>query len=265
VSGDRGDERVAAVATAAEGSPPRRVVALSAAVVAALLILGAAAGFGLGHAGKGPLRSPQSSPAASGGGSNRVLRASDAELMGLTRLGGQRAPGFSLVDQEGRRVSLASLERRAVVLNFFDSECTDVCPLVSEELVDAARDLGPAAADVTFVAVNVDAAHASVADVARFSAEHGLSALPHWYFLTGPPSRLRAVWNAYGEKVQVDPRTKSVLHSSIMDFLAPGGALRYQATPFANERPDGTGWLPAGTLAQWGQGIARYSAAVMGR
>lgn len=53
-----------------------------------------------------------------------------------------RAPGFTLTDQDGQAMSLASLRGRAVVLEFMDPHCTDICPIVSREFIDAYRDLG---------------------------------------------------------------------------------------------------------------------------
>src|SRR5260370_11170182 len=52
------------------------------------------------------------------------------------------APGFTLTDQSGRSVSLTSFRGRTVVLTFMDSHCTDVCPIVSREFIDAKSDLG---------------------------------------------------------------------------------------------------------------------------
>jgi cytochrome oxidase Cu insertion factor (SCO1/SenC/PrrC family) len=52
------------------------------------------------------------------------------------------------VDQNGHRLSLASFRGRAVVLEFMDPHCVDICPIVSQEFVDAYDDLGKAATGV---------------------------------------------------------------------------------------------------------------------
>ncbi|HWD63926.1 MAG TPA: redoxin domain-containing protein, partial [Solirubrobacteraceae bacterium] len=41
------------------------------------------------------------------------------------------APGFTLTDQFGHRVSLSSYRGRVVILAFNDSECTTICPLTT--------------------------------------------------------------------------------------------------------------------------------------
>jgi cytochrome oxidase Cu insertion factor (SCO1/SenC/PrrC family) len=185
--------------------------------------------------------------------------------MGITALGERPAPAFRLTDQSGATVTLSQIDQHPIVLAFFDTTCIDVCPLLAQEFLGAAKQLGPLAGDVSFVAVNVGVAHSSTADVEAFTTAHGLGALPHWYFLTGTPSQLRPVWSSYGVTVEVDPVTGGVLHTSILDFLSPGGRLAYQAVPFANQLPNGTGSLPAAVIEQWEKGIASYAAKTMNR
>src|ERR1700716_524500 len=93
-------------------------------------------------------------------------------LTKLTPLAGIAAPAFTLSDQRGRTVSLASLHGRIVVFESMDPECTLECPITSQEFVEAARDLGRRSSEVVFVGVNVNQYHARIADVLRFSRAH---------------------------------------------------------------------------------------------
>lgn len=181
-----------------------------------------------------------------------------ARLMNLSPVPERAAPGFTLTDQHGQLVSLAGFRGRTVLLAFIDSRCTEVCPVIAQELIAAGRDLGRAADRVAFVAVNVDPAAESVADVQRFSVAHGLSRLPNWYFLTGPTRQLAAVWGAYGIEVELPRGASQAIHQDYLFFVNPLGRERFLAEPFADQHRDGTGYLPAGTVARWGQGIARY-------
>ena len=52
------------------------------------------------------------------------------------------APGFSLTDQHGSQVSLASLHGKVVLLTFFDPVCTSDCPLIGHEFAAAAPAAG---------------------------------------------------------------------------------------------------------------------------
>lgn len=179
-----------------------------------------------------------------------------ATLMGLDPVPHKMAPGFVLTDQNGHTVSLASLRGKVVVLEFMDSECHDICPIVSKEFVDAYRDLGAGASKVVFAAVNVNPYHRSVAAVRRFSSEHGLTAIPDWHFVTGPTASLKAVWRSYGIDVQAPSPNVDVVHTSIVYFISRSGVERYLAAPSVDHTAKGTAYLPPKEISGWGRGIA---------
>jgi cytochrome oxidase Cu insertion factor (SCO1/SenC/PrrC family) len=184
-------------------------------------------------------------------------RVTTAQLMNLAPLQPRRAPGFTLTDQHGKRVTLASFRGKAVLLGFYDPRCTQVCPVVAQMLRLADKDLGPYAAHVAFLGVNVNPSAESVADVRHFSVIHGLASLPNWYFLTGPTARLSAVWRAYGISVSLPAGAAETDHSDYLYFLNPLGTESYLAEPVTGQK-HGVGYLPAGTIARWGRGIAQY-------
>ena len=179
-----------------------------------------------------------------------------ADLMSLSPVPNQPAPRFTLVDQTGRRISLASLKGQVVVLEFMDPHCTDICPIVSQEFVDAYHDLGKAASRVAFIAVNVNRYHLSVAAVAAFSREHSLDTIPSWRFLTGPLATLRTIWQRYAIEVEARGPNGDVVHSSIVYFIRPNGEERYLASPTDDHTKTGAAFLPSGQLSSWGKGIA---------
>jgi protein SCO1/2 len=179
-----------------------------------------------------------------------------AALMQLTPVRPSAAPGFTLTDQSGHSVSLASFRGKTVVLTFMDSHCTDICPLVSREFIDAYRDLGPAARNVVFIAVNVNPYHRRIADMASYSSEQQLDSIPSWHFVTGPLPSLHAVWNGYQIQVEAPSRNADVIHTSLIYFIDPQGRERYAAAPMVDHTMKGTAYLPASQLASWGRGIA---------
>lgn len=217
----------------------------------ALALVGALVGAAIGshdrHAGAvlgGGAVLPANVPAALG------------DLMQLSAVPPRHAPGFTLTDQYGRTVSLSAFRGRPVILEFMDPHCTDICPIVSQEFVDAARDLGAGARRVVFLAVNVNRYHLGVADVAAFSSGHGLDRIATWHFVTGSYGALQSVWRAYGIAVDAPGPNADVVHSSVVYFIGPGGRERYLAWPTDDHRPDGTAYLPGAQLASWGKGIA---------
>ena len=187
-----------------------------------------------------------------------------ADLMQLSPVPPAGAPGFTLTDQAGHTMSLASFRGRVVVLEFMDPHCTDICPIVSQEFIYAYRDLGRLASRVVFLAVNVNQYHLQVADVAAFSREQRLTAIPTWHFLTGPYPSLRAVWQAYDVEVEAPSPNADIIHSSVMYFIDRRGRERYLASPMADHTTAGTAYLPADQLTAWGQGIAQVARQLAG-
>ena len=185
------------------------------------------------------------------------------EFMGISPRSGT-APGFSLEDQAGHPMSLADERGNAVVLTFFDAPCQDICPVVSAELLRAAKDLGPARSRVVFLTVNTDPVVLSGVPASTAAVRTGLGTLATWHFLTSNLSMLNAVWRAYGVSVNVSRNSGIVAHNDVMYFVDPSGRLRYEATPFANESSSGAFSLPSASIARWGQGIATYARQLVG-
>jgi len=222
------------------------------AVIAAGLVVAAAVAFAVTG-----LRPHQAQPTAPRvAGIPASVPTSLVNLMALTPVPNQAAPGFTLTDQAGRTLSLASFKGHAVVLEFMDPHCTDICPIVSREFLDAYHDLGSAAPHVVFIAVNVNAYHHGVADVAAFSREQQLTAIPSWHFLTGPVAGLQAVWTAYHVYVQAPSPDADIVHTSVIYFIDPSGTERFGASPMVDHTQNGTSYLPLTQQAAWAHGIA---------
>jgi cytochrome oxidase Cu insertion factor (SCO1/SenC/PrrC family) len=179
-----------------------------------------------------------------------------ADLMGLSPVPHRPAPSFVLTDQRGRIFSLSSFRGKTVVLEFMDPHCTDICPIVSDEFVDAYHDLGHEASHVVFLAVNVNQFHRGVADMMAYSREHNLLTIPSWHFFTGPVARLRSVWSSYNVEVDAPNPNADIIHTSIVYFIDPHGIERYVASPMDDHTATGAAYLPAGQLSSWGRGIA---------
>jgi cytochrome oxidase Cu insertion factor (SCO1/SenC/PrrC family) len=238
----------------APGSAARRGRLAFWASLAAIILAGAAVitVVAVTRPGSGPqLARPTGIPAS----------VSDAQinLMGLSPVPVRPAPGFTLTDQDGRALSLASLRGKAVVLEFMDPHCTDICPIVSQEYVDANRDLGPLADKVVLAAVNVNQYHAAVSDMMAYSREQRLNTIPGWHFLTGPVPDLRKVWDGYEIAVQAPSPDADIVHTSAVYFIDPAGRERFIAAPMADHTSSGASYLPAGQIAAWGQGIAQVA------
>lgn len=140
-------------------------------------------------------------------------------------LSGTMAPPLGLVDAHGRPFSLSSLRGRAVLVAFLGSRGSPEDDLVAREIRLALNHAGSLSGKIAFVMVNVDATHRGTGDVLAFERRWGLQDHPNVYFLTGPPDRLKAVWQSYG--IFVGKTGAAITHSSTMYILDPSGRERY--------------------------------------
>ena len=132
------------------------------------------------------------------------------------------APGFTLTDQFGRRVSLSAYRGKVVLLAFNDSECTTLCPLTTAAMLQAKAMLGSAASQVQLLGVDANPDATSVEDVQSYSELHGL--FHAWHFMTGSLPALRRVWSAY--HVQAAIQGGEIEHTPALFVIDPSGRER---------------------------------------
>ena len=173
----------------ARGAPA--VILLGAAM---LSVLTALAGCG-SSASTGSSAGMQANPASSAAEMNPNLDLGSS-------LGAQSAPDIKLVNQFGQPMSLSQFRGKVVMLSFEDSECTTVCPLTTQSMLEAKQMLGAAGDQVQLLGVDANPTATSVSDVLAYSRAHGM--VNQWDFLTGSPAQLKAVWAAYHIAVQIE-------------------------------------------------------------
>ena len=147
-------------------------MALAAVLVVVILIL-AGRGSSSGH-GTGIVSSPAS------------------RLQGAALPPGTAAPGFTLLDQQGRPVSLVQFRGHVVVLSFLDSRCAPACVLIAQQIRGALDELRH---PVPVLFVSVDPAADTPASVRSFLG--GASLTGRVSYLAAPASALPRVWRAY--------------------------------------------------------------------
>jgi cytochrome oxidase Cu insertion factor (SCO1/SenC/PrrC family) len=153
----------------------------------------------------------------------------DANLLQLNVVpaaGAPGAPDFTLTDQHGQPVTLSRLRGKVVIWSINDDRCTDLCTLLAQSVIAADKDLGPAAADVVFLAVNANPYYPSPSDVLKWSQTNLVEELPNWVFVTGAPAQLQKTWSDYKVTVQENPATRTVAHDALVEFIDPAGRAR---------------------------------------
>jgi cytochrome oxidase Cu insertion factor (SCO1/SenC/PrrC family) len=112
------------------------------------------------------------------------------------------APGFTLEDQRGRRVSLSALRGEVVVLVFVSTDCL-ACRLAAQQVRGALDELaatptygkGAAVGAMSVLFVSTDPRRDTPAAVNRFMTDTSLANRAE--YLTGTEAQLRRAWHAY--------------------------------------------------------------------
>ena len=129
------------------------------------------------------------------------------------------APDFQLHDQFDEPIRLSEQRGKVVVLTFLYTNCPDACPIITERIHQAYRQLGSDASRMTVIAVTVDPAHDTVAQVRTYSTSKDM--LDKWHFLVGSESAVAPVWAAYGiEALNLDTQA-ALAQTSATSASAP--------------------------------------------
>jgi cytochrome oxidase Cu insertion factor (SCO1/SenC/PrrC family) len=138
------------------------------------------------------------------------------------------APGFALVNQSDRPVSLADLKGKVVALTFLDPVCTSDCPVIAQEFRQTDKLLGAQSRKIAFVAIATNQLYRSVSALDAFDRQEGLEHTPNWMFLTGTTKQLASVWSAYGVQEQIEPAGAMVAHSDLAYVIDGNGNERVE-------------------------------------
>jgi protein SCO1/2 len=95
-----------------------------------------------------------------------------------------RVPDFALVERSGRQITRADLLGKVWIVNFFYTECPDVCPLESTHMARLQHELAQAP-DVRLVSISVDPEHDTPEVLAEYASRYGADP-ERWLLLTGP-------------------------------------------------------------------------------
>ena len=137
------------------------------------------------------------------------------------------AAAFSLTDQHGQTVTLASLHGKVVLLTFLDDTCTTDCPLIAQEFRQAGQLLGADSRRVELVAINYNPVNTQVSYIQAFNRQEGLADVPNWRYLTGTPTQLQQVWRHYGvPPAEILPGGSMIGHGDYAFVIDQAGHLR---------------------------------------
>jgi protein SCO1/2 len=130
------------------------------------------------------------------------------------------APHFTLIDQHGAAVSLASLRGRPVVLTFVFAHCQTMCPFIVATLKRAA----PEGAEVLLV--TLDPWRDTPSSLAGIARQWELPAAFH-VLSSRTSSDVLSVAEAYGVSSQRDDKTGDIVHPGLVFLIDADGRLGY--------------------------------------
>jgi thioredoxin-dependent peroxiredoxin len=143
----------------------------------------------------------------------------------MTRLTeGDRAPAFTLMDQNGQKVGLKDFAGQRVVLYFYPADDTPGCTKEACQFNDEFATFKKL--DVTVIGVSPDGAEKHQA----FRAKYGLK----FTLLSDPDKSVMTKYGAYGEKMMYGKKVMGVIRSTFV--VGPTGKVE---RAFYNVRADG--------------------------
>lgn len=147
------------------------------------------------------------------------------------------AAGFSLQNQDGRRVGLEQLAGKVVVMTFFFSHCTEVCPTQLDILDGIIAELTPAEREqLTLVGITIDPTRDTPERLKAFLAERGLDAR-RWQLLTGTLAEATKVAEDYGIAAKPSP-FGDLVHNSVYILIDASGIERVELHGIATPREE---------------------------
>lgn len=127
---------------------------------------------------------------------------------------GKAAPKFTLPDAEGKKVSLADLAGKDVVLYFYPKDDTPGCTKEACGFRDAWKELQQRKVVVLGVSADSGASHQKFRDKYK---------LP-FPLLTDADRKVMEAYGAYGDKVMYGKKVKGVIRSTV--WIGPDGKVR---------------------------------------
>ncbi len=126
---------------------------------------------------------------------------------------------WSLLRDDGVRVSDRDFRGRYVLMFFGYTACRDVCPTTLASVADAMRDLGGAASRIQPVFITVDPRHDTAVVVHRYVRQFG----PSLVGLTGTASEISAVESRFNIRASATDG-EAIEHDAVLLLVGPNGA-----------------------------------------
>ncbi|MBZ5502774.1 MAG: SCO family protein [Acidobacteriia bacterium] len=172
---------------------------------------------------------------------------------------GEKVPDFALIDQDGKRIHLASYRGDALLVTFIYTRCPfpDFCPLVSKNFASiyaATRGHRPPDSKIRLLSVSFDPAHDTPGVLRRYAETFreatGGNPFDRWQFAVVPAKDLPKVAEFFG--LTYSAAGDQIEHSLSTTVIAPNGTV--YKWYYGNE------WKPADLIEDAKQSLAQPTA-----
>jgi protein SCO1/2 len=141
---------------------------------------------------------------------------------------GSEVPGFSLTNQDGKRIDFEQYKGRPLVVTFIYTRCPvpDYCPLMSERFaeIDKAIKKDPQLyGQARLLSVTVDPEFDTPDVLKAYGSAFTDPAFQHWEFATGARDEIKRVASYFG--MQYWPEKGEIIHSLRTALVTPEGRL----------------------------------------
>jgi cytochrome oxidase Cu insertion factor (SCO1/SenC/PrrC family) len=131
-------------------------------------------------------------------------------------------PAITLVDQDGREISLATLKGTPVLFDFIYTRCPGPCVTLTAQMNAVAHRLGDKlGTQVRFVSISVDPDHDRPPQLLEYARGQG-AVRNGWLFLTGTPEQIEQLMAHFNLRRQCHP-DGTIDHVLEFFLVAPDG------------------------------------------
>lgn len=135
---------------------------------------------------------------------------------------GKKAPPFSLIDADGKTVTLADFAGKDLIVYFYPKDNTPGCTKEACGFRDQSREFAKSGAVVVGVSPDKEASHREFRE--QFQLEFPL--------LCDPDKKMMKAYGAYGEKTMYGKTSEGVIRSTV--WIGPNGVVKKQWKKVAN-------------------------------
>ena len=126
-----------------------------------------------------------------------------------------QVPDFSLIRENGEKISNADLQGKIWIANFIFTHCSGICPLMSASMSSLTGQLGPEPS-LRFVSFSVDPERDTPAVLSRYARRFKAPA-DRWFFLTGDKAQIYRLSNQHFHlgAAEIAPEEREALDQSV--------------------------------------------------